>query len=473
MARQQSGRGNSNPEVRTRATSNGTSGYSQLAIVLTGLVFGLALVKFGNPVIFEGKLPPPSNLTEIIYFNWPIQWGWMIAAVLGLLLLPLFRWSPGVPKWLIAAPLVWLVWQWVATADSIQPGLSRLTVIHFTFTTGFFICGLLATRGVDQSKLIWLGVGIGLCLVMSSGIRQEFGGLDDTREFYEKLAKGEQPPEVQAQFDRPEIKRIWQSPLFQMKVNSRRIYSTLFYPNTLAGVMLLLTPSLLAAIWFGFQGATATTRAVLAGLLGLGAAGCLVWSGSKAGWLIALFQIGLVLFRSSIPARYRRAIIISVVVLGVSGLVVRNLGYFKKGATSVSARTDYWVSAGETLADNPLTGTGPGTFGESYSKRKAADSEMARLAHNDFIQQASDSGLVGFASYLVFVVGGMWWLYRMLTVRGSRLTQFIYLGLLGWAIQSLSEFGLYVPAIAWPAFFLMGMLFRDAVNPIDTPPETA
>lgn len=453
--------------------NSGQSAYSRFAMVLTGLVFGLALLKFGNPVIFEGKLPPPSNFTEVLYFSWPIQWGWTIAAVIGLLMLPLFRWSPGLPKWLIAAPIVWLVWQWVATADSIQPKLSWLTVIHFTFVTGFFVCGLLATRGVDQCKLVWLGIGIGLCLVMSSGIRQEFGGLDDTRQFYDKLAKGEQPPEIQAQFDRPEIKRIWQSPLFQMKINSRRIYSTLFYPNTLAGVMLLLTPGLLAAVWFGFQDATAVTRTVLVGLLGLGAAGCLVWSGSKAGWLIALLQIGLVLFRSSIPVRFRRVIIIAVVVLGVSGLVVRNLGYFKKGATSVSARTDYWVSAGETFADNPLTGTGPGTFGESYSKRKAADSEMARLAHNDFIQQASDSGLVGFASYLAFIVGGIVWIYRKLAERDSRLTRFIYLGLLGWGVQSLSEFGLYIPAIAWPAFFLMGTLLRDVVNPIDTPPETA
>lgn len=444
-------------------------GYHQFALVITGLVLGLSLLKFGNPVIFEGKLPPPASFQELIYFNWPLRWAWVLAAVVTALLLPLLRIPAGLPKWLLLAPLAWLGWQWFACADSIEPALSHLTAVHFTVAITWFGLGVLATRGVFQSLVIWIGLGIGFCLVISAGFQQQFGGLDETRIFYEKLTRGEHPPEVQAHFSRPEIRQVWESPAFQLKVNSRRIYSTLFYPNTLAGVILLLTPGLLAAAWFAFRNASPLTRRLLPGLLLFGAALCLLWSGSKAGWLIALAQIGLMILRTSIPPKWKRTIVVSVMVLGLAALVVRNLDYFQRGATSVSARTDYWASAWQTVLDNPLTGTGPGTFGESYGARKAAESEMARLAHNDFIQQASDSGVIGFVGYLAFVGGACFWIWRKLGTNGSPLALMVGLGLLGWLLQSLTEFGLYIPAIVWPAFFLLGALCREVANPIDTP----
>ena len=446
--------------------------YSQSLFVVVGLFFGLALLKFGNPVIFEGKLPPPSNLSELVYFNWPVQWGWAIVMVVGVLLLPLCRLPSHFPRWLLIAPVLWSLWQWVAAADSIQPDLSRLTALHLTVVAACFYFGLLATRGVSNSMPIWLGSGIGLCLVISIGFQQQFGGLEETRIFYEKLARGEQTPELQAAFDRPGVREIWQSPLFQFKVNSRRIYSTLFYPNTLAGVLLLFVPGLVAAVWLAFGGASRITRSMLAGLILMGAGLCLIWSGSKAGWLIAVAQGGLLFLRSSIPAKWRRTIVITIAIVGVAGLVIRNLDYFQRGAKSVGARTDYWVSAGQAFVDNPVTGTGPGTFGEAYRVRKSADAEMAQLAHNDFIQQASDSGGVGFLSFLVFVGGGFWWLSRNLSFRDAPLARLIWIGLAGWILQCLVEFGLYIPAIAWPAFFLFGLLCREAANHVDTSPAS-
>jgi hypothetical protein len=38
------------------------------------------------------------------------------------------------------------------------------------------------------------------------------------------------------------------------------------------------------------------------------------------------------------------------------------------------------------------------------------------------------------------------------------LTAAIWLGVLGWSLQSLVEFGLYIPALAWPAFAFLGWL---------------
>lgn len=458
-------------EVRSRTVA--TSPYANIALALLGLLFGLALLKFGNPVIFEGRLPPPAGFSEILHFNWPIQWGWVLAALVGVLVLPLARGPRGVPRWLLMAPAAWLAWQWIAGLDSIQPALSRLTVMHFTSVVAFFYLGVFATAGIARSLVVWIGIGVGLCLVVSSGFQQRFGGLEAQREFAEKYLRGDLPADQQQAAEAAGFRRILETPEGRQKLLSKRIYGTLFYPNTLAGVILLLLPGLLAATWLGFRDASPLMRRILPTLLGVGALLCLVWSGSKAGWLIGLAQVGLLLMSTSIPAKWRRLVVVTVVVAGLAALVVRNLDYFQRGATSVTARTDYWASAGKAFLSNPLTGTGPGTFGEDYRARKAAESEMARLAHNDFIQQASDSGLPGFGCYLALVVGGLWWAFRRLRLPDTSLVGLVALGLLGWALQSLTEFGLYIPAIAWPAFFLLGSLVREAANRIDTPATTA
>ena len=83
---------------------------------------------------------------------------------------------------------------------------------------------------------------------------------------------------------------------------------------------------------------------------------------------------------------------------------------------------------------------------------------MARLAHNDFLQQASDSGWVGFAAYLAFVCSAMARGYRAVPKELTSIPFAIWLGLLGWFLQGFLEFSLYIPALAWPAFALLGLI---------------
>jgi hypothetical protein len=45
----------------------------------------------------------------------------------------------------------------------------------------------------------------------------------------------------------------------------------------------------------------------------------------------------------------------------------------------------------------------------------------------------------------------------------------VWLGLLGWALQGFFEFGLYIPALAWSGFALMGWLLATAPNRFDKP----
>ncbi len=92
---------------------------------------------------------------------------------------------------------------------------------------------------------------------------------------------------------------------------------------------------------------------------------------------------------------------------------------------------------------------------------------MARLTHNDYLEQFSDSGIPGGIFYLVWVV-------TVLVIAGKNLWKTddpilfaIFLGVLAWFVQGLGEFGLYIPALAWTAFLLLGCLLAQKTNPFD------
>jgi len=145
---------------------------------------------------------------------------------------------------------------------------------------------------------------------------------------------------------------------------------------------------------------------------------------------------------------------------------------------------DYWQAALKTAWSHPLFGTGPGTFLIPYQAIKRPESELARLVHNDYLEQASDSGFLGFFSYAAFIVLGLLWIFRQtLVIRQLRIKELqgnptqkpavddgenywlvfcVWLGLVGWVLQSLIEFPLYLPGSAWPAFSFFGWLVQRA-----------
>src|SRR5437660_9912535 len=112
---------------------------------------------------------------------------------------------------------------------------------------------------------------------------------------------------------------------------------------------------------------------------------------------------------------------------------------------------------------------------------------MARLTHNDYLEPASDSGVIGFMAFTLFVVGGLVWSFP----RGAKaqnsaphpgplpiqcgegevqagqdprqsegegelgFSLVTWLRLMGGACQCLLELGLYSPAPARPALCLV------------------
>jgi hypothetical protein len=433
------------------------------------LFLGLAILKFGNPVILDQKITPPVSPSEFWVDAWPTHWGNWILLPLALAGAALVftskpRW-PGT-HWLWLLPLLWFGWELLSATQTVDGNLTATTLCQFAgclacFFIGAFIIG-------REHALRWLLIGVlaafALCLVR--GINQRLFEFPQSRQM---LLEGTRtgwtniPPELLVEMKRDKAVINTNgvdvpNPAILAKFAKGRVMGTLVYPNALAGLILLLLPVSFVLAFQSTKRLRPPIRAVVIALTIFLSGAAFFWTGSKLGWLIAMAIGGVCLFRLPWPVRLKWAALTAVMAIGLGIFAVRFHGYFAAGATSVGARFDYWRAAVEITGKNPLLGTGPGTFQRPYEQIKPPEAEMARLVHNDYLEQFSDSGIVGGTLYGAWIVLSLVAIGRRIW-RSADLASFgMFLGVSAWFIQGLGEFSLYVPALAWTAFTLLGVL---------------
>ncbi len=423
-----------------------------------GVLVGLALLKFGNPVILDKMVSLPGNFWEWVLMPWPIfigRWLMVVVCCIGGLCI---RARDLKLRAALLLPFGWFCWQLVAATQTVRPELTSTTLLHFGACLACFYLGYFVLGQDERPNLFFFGVSCGLALTLAMGFDQHFGGLEDTRKhfwLYIYPTISEPPPEL--------LKRM----------SSDRIFGTLFYPNALAQAIILCLPGTLGFIWSLKRYFTAGARVFLLSAYGASAAACLVWTGSKGGWLVALIVCLVGLLHLRFARGLKIGLVAVVLAVGLTAFAVRFAGYFKRGATSAVARFDYWQAALRVCASRPLVGTGPGTFQVPYAALKRPEAEMARMAHNDYLQQASDSGLPGFVLYGAFIFWSLRASYPSRRLPAAWYQFLVWLGVLGWALHNLVEFGLYIPALSWPAFACLGWLSRTQQNSVDTSPRLA
>ncbi len=258
------------------------------------------------------------------------------------------------------------------------------------------------------------------------------------------------------------------NPAILLKFQNARVNGTLVYPNALAGLILLLLPVSLVIAFTRTGGLKPPIRWAVIFMTVLLGGVTFFWTGSKLGWLLAIAVAGIFLLRLNWPAKLKWTAVAAILIFGVGVFAIRFHHYFSTGATSVSARIDYWRAAVQTTEQNPLFGSGPGTFQRPYAQLKTPNAEMARLTHNDYLEQFSDSGIPGGLAYASWITVALWVIGKKLSPNPDISHFAIYAGLLAWFAQGLGEFGLYIPALAWLAFTLMGSLAGSKIKKIDT-----
>jgi len=460
--------------------SDRPSGLQYLVWLVAGMGLGLAVAKWGNPSILAFLVEPPENLAKWIFFPWPLRWGyvwtWLAGGLAFLLWLHHRRLAANMPhpsrtqaaqaqsrskqkgaqegstlqgsllsrlshpRWLVVLPFGWFGWVLLSALGAQEPKLTHWVLPHLTAVVVWFAVGAWALDGIQdvrQARWFWWPILIGLAFALEYGLQQHFGGLERVREQV---------------MSRPG----WQNlpAEYLERLEKGRIFGTLFYPNTFAGVLLLLGPTI---GWFLWEVGRFWHRWLGLGMAGLWTVTCLAcfyWTQSKAGWLLLLGLMGLVILRMERFRRWRWVLVVGIGIVGLVAFAWRFAGYFQKGATSLGARWTYWKVAAEVAVEHPLLGVGPNGFQREYARRRPPNAEPTRLVHNDYLQQACDSG---FPAALLYAA--LWWI--PLWVRRPRphegpMPLLVWLGLLAYALHSFLEFHLYIPGIAWPAFAFLG-----------------
>ncbi len=458
------------------ASTTPTSGeWGQRLALTAGILAGVCFLKFGVPVVLPQAHTSPDVLTEWVSDQWPLPIGYLLLAAVLIYGFLGARVPRDVPRWLLWTPAAWLGWQVLATMGSKSAGLATTVLLHFGAVVACFYLGLLALSRLTDGRKFWMPVGIALLLVLGNGFGQQYGGLTSTAEYIEKNeAAG------WTNLPQDELNELLASgvvvkndaggysvvPEVLKRVRGGRISGTLVYANALAGIILLSLPAILITAWRVSERLPKIGRMVLFGLVLYMGGACLIWSGSKAGWLVAMAMVLAWALAQPFPKQWKWAILVVVLIGGAGGFWFK-YGEKLKNPTSVIARFDYWTAALKLTKERPLIGHGPGTFGSGYTRLKAPESEPTRLTHNDYLEQACDSGLPGFLLFAAWIIGCMRRVWsKGLHPGADALTQAMALGLVGWALQSFVEFGLYVPAIAWTAMLMLGWL-------TGLPPQTA
>jgi hypothetical protein len=419
----------------------------KLFAFLAGTWFGLSLLKFGNPIILDRMVEAPKDGLEFLIQPWPVAWGYIFGVIVILAALPLVKIQWRRDFWPAGLLIFWFFWTVLSNSQSVAPRLSHPTLLHFTFCILSFFIGLFAFSRCRDDKWFWIPLILAFSYVLFNAFDQRNGGLESMRKaFYEQPDWQNYPPE------------------FKLKLATNRIFSTLVYPNALAGAVLLLLPVLLWQLWKLTAAWPRVLRGVVTGLFGYLSIATLYWTGSKGGWLIAIAMAGVLVLQLDFSRKLKLILLTLGVIVGLAGFAIKFSAYFKKGAPSVGARFVYWQAAFQIAKDHPLLGTGPGTFQIPFKEIKPPEAEMARLVHNDYLEQASDSGFPAFLGYSGFIFAILVLLYRYSAQNRSDFL--LWLGLAGWAVQGFIEFGLYIPALSWPTLFFFGWL--SGKKPVST-----
>jgi len=463
--------------VKSEPSSTGSESFA----LWFGLFLGLCLLKFGNPVILDHKIIPPDSLNDLWNNFWPTHWAkWFLLPLIAAAIFFIFKnkqcWP--VSHWLWGLPLIWFGWQLLAGLQSVDKALTVATIWQFFGCIACYFIGALMLKSQRSLNYLFLGLSVAFAICLIQAIKQRLFEFPESQQI---LLEGQSngwtnfPPDVFLEMKSNHTVITTNgmdvaNPAILDKFAKGRVYGTLVYPNALAGMILLLLPAAMVLVFNHTKLMKFPIRIASIALVLLLGGMAFFWTGSKLGWLIAIGLAGLWLFRLRWRTRTKWIVVGIVLLAGLGIFAVRFHNYFKAGATSTTARLDYWRAAMQTTVEYPVLGSGPGTFQYAYARHKAPESEMTRLTHNDYLEQFSDSGIAGGLVYVSWIVIALIIIGRQLWKSADLLVFALFVGVAGWFLQGLGEFSLYIPATAWTAFTFLGCLLALPVNEFDKKP---
>lgn len=192
-------------------------------------------------------------------------------------------------------------------------------------------------------------------------------------------------------------------------------------PNNLS-LMIIFTLPLLAHWFFVSQ---RFSMKILAGFLFLLNIGGIVLTYSRGGAIILLLTLLLLTIEhiKKLKPRFLGLIVsfFMLFILGATVIIPATYWMRQKSVTNVqedravSRRFSYLYVGLEAFKENPVLGSGPGTFRDLYARTPYAiqyskgysEQEMRRFAHNTYLEYLVGTGILGLAIFILIIVMAM------------------------------------------------------------------
>jgi O-antigen ligase/polysaccharide polymerase Wzy-like membrane protein/tetratricopeptide repeat protein len=197
-----------------------------------------------------------------------------------------------------------------------------------------------------------------------------------------------------------------------------RTSGTFYSINPFAGFLVLLLPICVARALGARRG-----RVLLWTTLGAVMVAGLITSGSRGGLLCALGGFVLVLFLSKerLRARMARGVLIACLGIALSWFLSSSFAVGRSGSagsvlkarsgtelTDAGQRLHWWLGAVRIWRDQPLLGSGPGTYGVALFSHQDSSWAWSMSAHNAYAQALAETGLAGALLLVLAVVWSAW-----------------------------------------------------------------
>lgn len=153
-----------------------------------------------------------------------------------------------------------------------------------------------------------------------------------------------------------------------------------------------------------------------------------------------------------------------------------NIGQ-RLASLSIGYREDYWKVGWASWKQNPLTGTGAGTFQFTWLKERDSDTGVKQI-HNLYLEQGTETGVFAFAALLGFVGLLVGYTIRATLKSGLDGERRVLLAglvsaLLVYLISSVIEWHWYIPASTMYFFILAAVAVKLAASPEWLTPKAA
>jgi len=183
----------------------------------------------------------------------------------------------------------------------------------------------------------------------------------------------------------------------------------------------------------------------------------LIFTKSMGVWLCLLFSL-IILFLTYTPLRQRKLIItfsLVFIALIITFIVINRwerLMNLENPQNSITQRLSYWRTAIAMIKDHPIVGVGSGNFQEVFLKYKTGMSTDTRYAHNIFLHQWAETGMLGIIALLYLI---------MLFLKKIKLENkniFIFLGGVTFILHNLIDNTYFIPQAGLFFWILLGLL---------------